>query len=122
MYFVSAADIYSINEEILGRDPIVMDRHLLRSAATRPFQRLFGQEAYPTLIEKAAALLHSLAHDHLFVDGNKRTAQSAVTRFLKGNGVAINWEEKDAYDLILEVAKGRLDVPEIAQWLNKHTS
>lgn len=122
MYFISAAEIYSINEEVLGREPFVLDRQLLRSAATRPFQRMFGHEAYPTLMEKAAALLHSLAHDHVFVDGNKRTAQRAVTRFLNENGIEVNWTEQAAYDLILEIAKGHMDIPEIAQWLNKHTS
>ncbi|PJF23570.1 MAG: type II toxin-antitoxin system death-on-curing family toxin [Phototrophicales bacterium] len=122
MYFISAAEIYSINEEILGKQPIVINRHLLRSAAKRPFQHLFGQEAYPTMIEKAAALLHTLAHDHLFIDGNKRTAQQAVTRFLKENGIEIHWTAQAAYDLILEIAKGQLDIPEIAQWLSKYTS
>lgn len=117
MYFVSAAEIYTINEDVTGHEPIVRDRRLLQSAAARPFQRMFGQEAYPSLLEKAAALLHALAHDHLFVDGNKRTAQRAVTRFLQQNGLVVTWDDADSYTYILEIAQGQHDVAEIAIWL-----
>jgi death on curing protein len=120
MFYLSAADVYEINQQVTGHEPVVRDRHLLRSAVARPFRQMFGQEAYPTLAEKAAALLHALAHDHLFVDGNKRTAQRAVTRFLQQNGAEIRWADEDAQTYILEIAKGRCDVPEIAEWLTDH--
>ncbi|MFW5748161.1 MAG: type II toxin-antitoxin system death-on-curing family toxin [Chloroflexota bacterium] len=122
MYYLSAADVYSINQEVLGREPIVRDRRLLQAAVARPFTRMFGQEAYPTLAEKAAALLHSLAHDHLFADGNKRTAHQAVLRFLRENGVEVRWSADEAYDVILDIAKGRYGVPEVARWLRHRTS
>ena len=115
--FLSAADVYSINERVLGKRPTVINRHLLRVAVSRPYTRMFGQEAYPTLVDKAAALLHSLAHDHLFADGNKRTARLAVQRFLHLHGGAVTWTDEQAYTLILEIAKGDCDVKAVAESL-----
>lgn len=121
MFFLSARDIYEINEQVTGATPVVRDARLLRAAAARPFQRMFGHEPYPGLIEKAAALLHALAHDHLFVDGNKRTAQLAVTRFLEGNGAHILWDEAEARAFILEIAKGGYDVDAVTAWMLDRT-
>lgn len=120
--YLTPAEIYTINEEVTGHRPFVRDRHLLRSAAARPMTHLFGHEAYPTLLDKAAALLHSLAYHHLFADGNKRTATRATIRFLHDNGFNILWTDDEAYQFILEIAQGQHDVPEIATWLAVHTT
>lgn len=119
--YLTPAELYSINEEVVGHRPFVRDRHLLRSAAARPMNAAFGQEAYPTIFDKAAALLHSLAYHHLFADGNKRTATRATVRFLQENGLDVTWTEADAYQYILEIAQGLHDVPAIAEWLQNHT-
>lgn len=119
--YLTPAELYSINEEVVGHRPYVRDRHLLRSAAARPMNAAFGQEAYPTIFDKAAALLHSLAYHHLFADGNKRTATRATVRFLRENGLDVTWTEAEAYSYILEVAQGLHDVPTIADWLQDHT-
>jgi death-on-curing protein len=120
--YLSAAEIYSINEQVVGHPPQVRDRHLLRSAVARPMTRYFGEEAYPTLLDKAAALLHSLAAHHLFYDGNKRTARQATTLFLRNNGMKVTWSEDEAYNYILEIAMHQHDVDDIATWLAAHTS
>jgi death-on-curing protein len=99
----------------------VRDRHLLRSAAKRPMLHYFGEDAYPTLLDKAAALLHSLAAHHLFYDGNKRTAARVTAVFLRQNGLEPTWDAADAYQFILEVAQNQHDVPEIARWLETNT-
>ena len=117
VHYLTAADVYSINEEIVGHRPFVRDRHLLISAVNRPQTYVFGQEAYPTLIEKAAALLHSIAAHHLFGDGNKRTAQRAVTLFLQENDLQPTWTDEEAYTYILEIAKSQHDAEEVAEWL-----
>jgi death on curing protein len=119
--YLSAADIYVINEEIIGHRPIVRDRHLLRSAADRPSIRIFGEEQFPTIIDKAATLLHSVAYHHLFSDGNKRTAQGAVILFLEANGYQITWQPHDAMEFILEIAQGKHKVEAVSQWLATHT-
>lgn len=73
-----------------GTDPIAVGEYrsneLLESAASRPFHSAFGKDAYPTLIEKAAALFHSLISNHPFHNGNKRTAVLAFDIFLVANG------------------------------------
>lgn len=119
--YLTAAEIYEIAEKMLGRKPDVRDRHLLRSAAARPMTRAFGESAYPTLMDKAAALLHSLAAHHLFFDGNKRTATAATLRFLDENGLQPTWNADEIYQYVLEIAQNMHDVPAIAQWLAEHT-
>jgi death-on-curing protein len=119
--FLTPADLYAIAEEVLGRKPDVRDRYLLLKAAARPLLIVFGEEVFPTLMDKAAALLHSLAAHHLFYDGNKRTATAATIRFLRMNGVQPTWDDTTVYDFVLDVAQNKLDVPEIAAWLAEHT-
>jgi death-on-curing protein len=76
---------------------------------------VFGQDAYPDLNTKAAALLHSLARSHPLVDCNKRLAWLATWVFLAKNGVELAPETVEAYDLVVGIAAGRIDdVDEIA--------
>lgn len=119
--YLTPAEIYEVAEKVLGRKPDVRDRHLLRAAAARPMLRAFGQEAYPTLMDKAAALLHGLAAHHLFFDGNKRTATHATIRFLERNGLKPTWTDAEAYAFVLEIAQNQQDVGAVAAWLTEHT-
>lgn len=119
--YLSAADIYVINEKIVGHRPNVRDRKLLRSAADRPSIRVFGEEQFPTLIDKAAAVLHSIAYHHLFADGNKRTAQEAVVMFLEANNYHTTWQTDEAIAFILEIAQGQHEVEAVSDWLADHT-
>ena len=92
----------------------VRDVGLLDSAAARPRSSAFGQEAYPTLALKAAALLHSLARNQALVDGNKRLAWLATVVFLDLNAQATGVSYDEAFDLVMDVSMGLLDVEEIA--------
>jgi death-on-curing protein len=87
----------------------VRDLGLLDSARHRPQAGFFGQEAYPTLAGKAAALMHSLACNHALVDGNKRLALLATVVFLRVNGHHLDLTDDEAFDLTLSVAAGQLD-------------
>jgi death-on-curing protein len=118
---LSANDLYNINEEVTGYAPFVRDHNLLRSAVRRPFLILFGEEQFPTMLDKAAALLHSLAYHHLFADGNKRTAARATAIFLESNGITPRWSAAEMQDFVLEVAKGEVEVEAISLWLASHT-
>ena len=91
----------------------VRDLGLLDSAAARPRSSAFGEDAYPTLPLKAAALLHSLARNHALVDGNKRLAWLATTVFLDINGLPSDLSDDAAFDLVMQVATGSIDVEEI---------
>ncbi|HYT07144.1 MAG TPA: type II toxin-antitoxin system death-on-curing family toxin [Rugosimonospora sp.] len=72
-----------------GTEPIgereQRDRRLIESAAARPFHTLLGEDAYPTIPEKAVALFHSIIANHAFLNGNKRTAVIAIDHFLTVN-------------------------------------
>ena len=100
----------------LGAGP-VRDVGLLDAAVVRPRSSAFGEDAYPTLQLKAAALLHSLVSNHALVDGNKRLGWLATTVFLDINGTTAELGDDDAFDLVLAVAEGRLDVEAIADRL-----
>jgi death-on-curing protein len=87
----------------------VRDIGLLEAAVHRPRTRVWGHDAYPDLITKAAALLHSLARNHALVDGNKRLAWLATYVFLAKNGVELRPDDDAAYDFMIAVAAGSLD-------------
>jgi death-on-curing protein len=95
----------------------VRDLGLLDSATARPRSSAFGDDAYPTLDLKGAALLHSLARNHALVDGNKRVAWLATVVFLDINGYAPDITDDDAFALVIDVAEGKAEVEEIARRL-----
>ncbi|MGK5170477.1 type II toxin-antitoxin system death-on-curing family toxin [Geodermatophilus sp. CPCC 205761] len=95
----------------------VRDVGLLESAAARPRSHVFGEEAYPTLPLKAAALLHSLARNHPLVDGNKRLGWLATVVFLDLNASEPDVSDDAAFQLVMDVAAGAADVEEIADRL-----
>ncbi|MCD2466592.1 type II toxin-antitoxin system death-on-curing family toxin [Streptomyces sp. MBT42] len=92
---------------------------LLASAVHRPRARMFGESAYEDVYEQAAALLHAVATNHPFVDGNKRAAWLSAATFLAVNGVDLAEADLErAYGLIIGVAGGELgDIPDIARRL-----
>ena len=98
----------------------VRDLGLLASAAARPRMSVFGDDAYPSLTEKAAAICHSVVRNDALVDGNKRLAWSATRVFLLINGHDIAYDIDDAEELILGAARGELDAPAIATDLAAH--
>lgn len=99
----------------------VRDVGLLKGAALRPRASAFGQEAYPNLAAKTAALLHSLVRSHPLVDGNNRLGWLAAVILLRINGVTIDASDDDAFDLVMAAASGELDVPAIAEWFTTHS-
>ncbi len=113
--YLTASDLYNLNDLVTEGHTFVRDVHLLHSAAVRPALVVFGEAQFPTLTDKAAALLHSLAYHHLFADGNKRTAALAVEQFLALNGARITWTEVEKRAFLLEVAQGGLDAEGVAQ-------
>ena len=117
--YLALEDLLEIASGVLAEVQI-RDRGLLASAAARPSMTAFGENAYPTFNEKAAALMHSLARNHPLVDGNKRLAWSATRAFCLLNGCDIRYQIDEAEAFVLAVAAGELDAPEIAQWLEGH--
>ncbi len=83
---------------------------LLDSALARPRSSAFGEDAYPSIELKAAALLHSLTNNHALMDGNKRLAWLATTVFLDLNGRTVDLADDEAFALVWDVASTDLDV------------
>ena len=100
----------------LGVGP-VRDLGLLDAAVARPQSTAFGEDAYPTVKFKAAALLHSIVTNHALIDGNKRLGWLATTVFLDVNGESVDLEDDDAFQLVMDVAEGRIGVVGIADRL-----
>lgn len=123
MIFLDLPDLLHIAERTLGAPPEVRDHGLLESAVMRPQTSVFGEDAYPALESKAAALLHSVACNHALVDGNKRLALAATIVFLGINGRRLTLTNDEAYDLVIAVASGELtEVSEIAEALREGSS
>ena len=103
---------------LIGVGP-VRDVGLLDTAAGRPRVTVFGDDAYPTIADKAAALLHSLTCNHPLVDGNKRLAWLATVVFLDINGFAPELTDDQAFELVMSIASGEVaEVAAIAARLN----
>lgn len=111
--YLDLDDLLEIARATIGEDVAVGDYGLLESALARPRASVFGQDAYPELQLKAAALLHSLARNHALVDGNKRLAWTACRTFLAINGQWISAPEDDRFNFVIQVATG--GIPEVAK-------
>ncbi|BCJ38080.1 toxin Doc [Actinocatenispora thailandica] len=121
--YLDIEDIVAIASTIAGERIAPRDLGLLASAVARPQASMFGQDAYPDLHVKAAALLHSLAANHAFVDGNKRTALNSAIVFLDINGHPLSKPvDIDAMvKLTLAAAQSQLDLAAIADGLRTFT-
>ena len=116
--YLDLDDLLDIAHAAVGGDVVVGDFGLLESALARPRASVFGQDAYPDLHVKAAALMQSLARNHALMDGNKRLAWTACRTFLAINGQWINGPEDDRFEFVIQVATGALpDVDKIAERL-----
>lgn len=109
----------SIMEETGGRKGI-LDFTLLHSAVERPKATFAGQDLYPTIFDKTAALIHSLILNHPFNDGNKRTGLAIAVRFLYINGYRLKYSERLA-EFTLDIQKHRINLEEISIYLEKHS-
>jgi len=114
--FLTLTDLLAIADGILA-EVLIRDVGLLESAAARPQTTVFGDLAYPSIVEQAAALMHSLARNHPLVDGNKRLAWAGLRTMLLMNGQDLVYTVDEAEEFTLAVAKGELDVEEISVWL-----
>ena len=118
--YLEIEDLLAAAEGAIGGRPEIRDIGLLQSAVERPRSTPFGDEAYPDLDGKAAALLHSIVAGHPLVDGNKRLGWVALRLFYRMNDTDVHPEPDDAYRLIVEVADGTVrDVPQIAERLSR---
>jgi len=124
--YVTVDELVYINEQVVTGEAIhtivegkraVRDIGLLAAAAARPEASAFGEDAYPTLNEKAAVLLHGITRNHPFADGNKRTATVAALFMLAVNGQQVTWAAEAALEWIVALAEGKRTAVAFAEWL-----
>ena len=106
--------------EQAGGSSGLRDRGALESAVRQPLQSFGGQELYPTLIEKAAALGFFLVANHPFIDGNKRVGHAALEVTLILNGFEIDAAVEEQERVIIAVASGESSREELTAWLESH--
>ena len=107
--YLTVEQTLRIARAAVGGPIYVRDIGLLEAAVQRPRASVFGQDAYPDVFSKAAALLHSLARNHPLVDGNKRLAWLATYVLCAKNGVELDADDDAAYDLVTSIASGAID-------------
>lgn len=95
------------------------DRRALEAAAARPAMTFGGDDLYTDVPGKAAALMHSLALNHPFVDGNKRVAAHAAILFALVNGLECVATPDEVVAVTLDVAKGQVEVEALAIWFRQ---
>lgn len=105
--YLEPADVYRVVERFGFH---LRDAGLLSSALARPSSSMYDVDAYVSLDEKAAALLESLCRNHALVDGNKRMAWTATVLLLWINGFDHDFTADEAFELVVGVASGEIDI------------
>jgi death-on-curing protein len=123
MRYLSLEEILSLYSLLIaqsGGSSGLRDRGALESAVAQPEASFGGEDLYPTLEYKAAALGHSLIQNHPFIDGNKRIGHAAMEVFLVLNGFEIDASVNEQEELIIGVASGRISRNQLSEWLANH--
>ncbi len=120
--FLNLDDVLDLCRKLLGDPPPVRDIGLLGSAVARPQTTLGEEDAYPTITEKAAALLQSLVINHALIDGNKRLGWLATAVFFEINNFSVaHVSNDDVYELVMHIASSNPPLTDIVQRLRTMT-
>lgn len=123
--YLTLIEVLELHRKILeqsGGALGIRDMGLLESAIAQPRMIFGGEDLYPSLLEKAAALGFSIIMNHPFVDGNKRTGHAATETFLVLNGLEINACVDEQERVVLAIASGELERKAFVEWLQQHTA
>ena len=107
---------YSVGEMIGVKSPSLLDSAVMRAQSSA-----FGEEAYPSIFEKAAALFESLGQSHPFQNANKHTAFTALVIFLRYNDLRFVMEPKAAEDLTADMVNHKYDFVELVSIIGQHS-
>ena len=122
--YLSLEEILRLHFQLIedfGGSHGVRDENRLKSVVVAPKQEAFGKEQYPSIYEKAAVYARNIVGDHPFSDGNKRTAVTVCGVFLMRNGKKLTAKPRDLEDFTVKIVTDRLDISEIADWLERYT-
>ncbi len=121
--YLTADQVVGLHDEAIaqfGGAPGVRSGHLLASAVYQPMQSAFGEDAYSTIAEKAAAYGYCLAESQPFVDGNKRTAAATMLVFLDINGYDFHQSDDEIAAMFEDLARHAVDQGEFFGWIANH--
>ena len=125
MRYLTLIEVLELHRRIIeqfGGALGIRDIGLLESAIAQPRMTFDGEDLYPTLIEKAAALGFSIIMNHPFIDGNKRTGHAATETFLVLNGMEINASVDEQERVVLAIASGELGRETFVEWLQQKSN
>ena len=125
MRYLTLGEVLALHRRILaesGGTPGVRDLAAVASAVSQPRVSVGGNDAYPSLIEKAAALGYSLVRNHGFIDGNKRIAHAAMEVFLVMNDMKLSAPVDDQERFMFALAAGDVSREALIEWLRAHAT
>ena len=123
MRFLTLNEVLDIHRRLIdlfGGTMGIRDLGALESAIAQPRMTFGGEDLYPSIAEKTAALGYSIIKNHPFVDGNKRVGHAAMEIYLVLNGHEIKSSTAEQEDIILQVASGELKRDKFEEWLKVH--
>lgn len=123
MIRLSKSQVLLIHDQLItetGGSSGLRDEGMLDSALNAPFQTFGGEDAYPSLQQKAARLCFCLVKNHPFVDGNKRIGAHTMLVFLALNGVELQYSQTELSDVILQLAAGEIEAEDLLHWILSH--
>lgn len=123
MRYLTVEEVLELHARLIeqsGRSAGLRDSGALASAIAQPRMTFAGEDLYPTMAQKAAALGYALAQNHPFVDGNKRVAHAAMEVFLVLNGYEIEASVDAQERVFLSLAAGEVEREELADWIEAH--
>jgi len=121
LLYLTTQEVIEMHDSEIPEAPLSR-RDLLDSAVMSPRQSAGGQDAYPTIHLKAAALMRGVAANHAFVDGNKRTALLATFAFYGLNGWLLEAPDAELIHLLVDIVVDHIEVPKIAEYLEQWAS
>jgi death-on-curing protein len=114
-------ELHQLQIRRFGGSAGLRDRGALEAALARPQMTFGGEDLYPDVEAKAAALMHSLVMNHPFVDGKKRAGSHAFVLFLLANDVAPAFTPAELTDVTFAVARGEVGAEALAIWLRQRS-
>ena len=123
MIRLSKEQVIKLHSQLIaetGGSDGIRDEGLLESALAAPFQSFGDEDAYPTIVQKAARLGYGLIKNHSFVDGNKRIGTHVMLVFLVLNKIELEYTQKELSDTILKVAASEYSFDDLLKWILSH--
>jgi len=117
---LTVEEVIAINTGIVnatGGSVGLRDAGALAMCVAKPFQSFGGKETYADVFTKAAAVLESIARNHPFIDGNKRTAFLTAVRIIERNGYRTHFDNKEVEETMVKIVVEKYSIEIISAWI-----